>query len=74
MKHSTKLSYIILYSSIFTSLGIDLTSAEDRRQRTRIKDYTNMILTFWKNESYISDYKTSQNGDKLSITLPKSCV
>lgn len=58
--HVTKLSNIISFETLFRQCGI---SAEDKRQRYKIRQTATEILTFFKEQKFISDYSLDKSTD-----------
>lgn len=58
--HVTKLSNIISFETLFRQCGI---SAEDKRQRYKIRQTVTEILTFFKEQKFIADYSLDKSTD-----------
>lgn len=59
-KHVTKLSNAISFDTLFRQCGI---SAEDKRQRYKIRQTVTEILAFFKEQKFISDYSLDKSTD-----------
>lgn len=75
MKHSTKVSRMIIYKNILEEVGIDPTDRAQRTQKTRMLKKVERVLDYWKEypgeEIHIKDYvKLTKNGQKARGTAP----
>ena len=64
MKHSSRLSRMIIFKNILEEVGVDPTDRGERNKPAQVLKRTERILDYWKEEGYIKGYrKLNRKGE-----------